>query len=227
MLTMMLAEAAHNAAAGPLTDFRMSDKDRYELKIAGLLHDCGKITTPVHVVDKATKLQTIFDRIELVATRFEVLKREAEVEMLRAKLQALEHDDAAERAARRRGVRGEDPAVQRRPRVPAPHQHRQRAHAAPRTRRASRRSRATRGATRRARPSVSCSKDEEDNLNIAYGTLNARRARDHQPPHRGHDQDARGAALAAPPHQRARVRRRPPRAHGRQGLSARASRASR
>ena len=41
----------------------MSEKDRYELKIAGLLHDCGKITTPVHVVDKATKLQTIFDRI--------------------------------------------------------------------------------------------------------------------------------------------------------------------
>ena len=38
----------------------MSDKDRYELKIAGLLHDCGKITTPVHVVDKATKLETIY-----------------------------------------------------------------------------------------------------------------------------------------------------------------------
>jgi response regulator RpfG family c-di-GMP phosphodiesterase len=43
----------------------MSDKDRYELKIAGLLHDCGKVTTPVHVVDKATKLQTLFDRIHL------------------------------------------------------------------------------------------------------------------------------------------------------------------
>jgi HD-GYP domain-containing protein (c-di-GMP phosphodiesterase class II) len=36
----------------------MDDRDRYELKIAGLLHDCGKVTTPVHVVDKATKLQT-------------------------------------------------------------------------------------------------------------------------------------------------------------------------
>ena len=35
----------------------MTDKDRYELKIAGLLHDCGKVTTPVHVVDKATKLR--------------------------------------------------------------------------------------------------------------------------------------------------------------------------
>jgi HD superfamily phosphodiesterase len=57
----------------------MDDRDRYELKIAGLLHDCGKVTTPVHVVDKATKLQTLFDRIDLIDTRFEVLKRDAEI----------------------------------------------------------------------------------------------------------------------------------------------------
>jgi HD superfamily phosphodiesterase len=61
----------------------MSDKDRYELKIAGLLHDCGKVTTPVHVVDKATKLENIFDRIQLIDTRFEVLKRDAELDALR------------------------------------------------------------------------------------------------------------------------------------------------
>jgi HD-GYP domain-containing protein (c-di-GMP phosphodiesterase class II) len=95
VLTMMLAEAAHNATEGPLGEFRMTEKDRYELKIAGLLHDCGKITTPVHVVDKATKLQTIFDRIALVDTRIEVLKRDAEVAMLRAKLKALEAGDEA------------------------------------------------------------------------------------------------------------------------------------
>ena len=95
VLTMMLAEAAHNAKEGPLGEFRMTEKDRYELKIAGLLHDCGKITTPVHVVDKATKLETIFDRIALVDTRFEVLKRDTEVAMLRAKLKALEAGDEA------------------------------------------------------------------------------------------------------------------------------------
>ncbi|MCW5590822.1 MAG: GAF domain-containing protein [Burkholderiales bacterium] len=94
-LTMMLAEAANSASAGPLSAFRMTDKDRYELKIAGLLHDCGKITTPVHVVDKATKLQTIYDRIGLVDTRFEALKREAEVAMLRAVLAAREAEDAS------------------------------------------------------------------------------------------------------------------------------------
>lgn len=83
-LTMMLAEAVNRTTEGPLKDFVMSDKDRHELKIAGLLHDCGKVTTPVHVVDKATKLQTLFDRIRLVDTRFEVLKRDAEIAMLRS-----------------------------------------------------------------------------------------------------------------------------------------------
>jgi hypothetical protein len=85
-LTMMLAEAVTRPgrAAGRS---RMDDRDRYELKIAGLLHDCGKVTTPVHVVDKATKLQTLFDRIHLIDTRFEVLKRDAEINALRRQLE--------------------------------------------------------------------------------------------------------------------------------------------
>jgi HD-GYP domain-containing protein (c-di-GMP phosphodiesterase class II) len=93
-LTMMLAEAASATTEGPLASFTMTEKDRYELKIAGLLHDCGKITTPVHVVDKATKLETIFDRIHLVGQRFEILKRDAEVEMLKSKLLAREAGNA-------------------------------------------------------------------------------------------------------------------------------------
>jgi len=86
VLTMMLAEAVSRTTEGPLAAFTMSDKDRYELKIAGLLHDCGKVTTPVHVVDKATKLHTLFDRIKLIDTRFEVLKRDAEIATLRQQL---------------------------------------------------------------------------------------------------------------------------------------------
>jgi len=88
-LTMMLAEAVDNCKVGPLKDFTMTERDRYELKIAGLLHDCGKVTTPVHVVDKATKLQTIFDRIALIDTRFEVVKREAEIALLKARVEKL------------------------------------------------------------------------------------------------------------------------------------------
>jgi HD-GYP domain-containing protein (c-di-GMP phosphodiesterase class II) len=170
MLTMMLAESAHNASAGPLADFRMTEKDRYELKIAGLLHDCGKITTPVHVVDKATKLQTIFDRVELVSTRFEALKREAEVEMLRAKLRALEHgdDESARRAeeayaakirqydddrefVRRANVGGERMKPEDQARV----------------------SQIAKYSWRNDKGEVErfLSKDEEDNLNVAAGTL--------------------------------------------------------
>jgi HD-GYP domain-containing protein (c-di-GMP phosphodiesterase class II) len=92
-LTMMLAEAVNETREGPLSDFHMSEKDRYELKIAGLLHDCGKVTTPVHVVDKATKLETIFDRIQLVDTRFEVLKRDLEIARLRGELDEKQFRD--------------------------------------------------------------------------------------------------------------------------------------
>ena len=77
-LTMMFAEALNRHNTGPLAEFTLSDKDLYELRIAALLHDCGKVTTPVHVVDKATKLQTLFDRIDLVEARFEVVRAEAE-----------------------------------------------------------------------------------------------------------------------------------------------------
>jgi HD-GYP domain-containing protein (c-di-GMP phosphodiesterase class II) len=97
-LTMMLAEAVNDTSEGPLRDFSMTETDRYELKIAGLLHDCGKVTTPVHVVDKATKLETIFDRVNLVDTRFEVLKRDLEIAALNQKLELVRETplDAAE-----------------------------------------------------------------------------------------------------------------------------------
>ena len=96
-LTTLLADAVARTRVGPLADFTMSEADRYELKIAGLLHDCGKITTPVHVVDTATKLQTQYDRIELLDTRFEVRLRDAELAHLRGELDA---DGYAARVAR-------------------------------------------------------------------------------------------------------------------------------
>jgi len=96
VLTMMLAEAAIRARTGPLRDFMLDEHALYELKLAGLLHDCGKVTTPVHIVDKATKLQKIFDRIDLIDTRFEVAKREAEIAMLRAKLRLATEDPQAD-----------------------------------------------------------------------------------------------------------------------------------
>ena len=74
-LTMMMAEGVCNTKIGPMASFDMTDADRYELSIAGWLHDCGKIATPEYVMDKATKLETIFDRISLVDCRIELAKQ--------------------------------------------------------------------------------------------------------------------------------------------------------
>tara|TARA_Y100001954_G_scaffold238573_1_gene306764 strand:- start:5048 stop:5908 length:861 start_codon:yes stop_codon:yes gene_type:complete len=68
----------------------MTEDERYELYIAGWLHDCGKVATPPHVVDKGTKLETIFDRIEVIKTRFEVIKRDVEIACLKKKIELLE-----------------------------------------------------------------------------------------------------------------------------------------
>ena len=92
-ITMMLADAVEKTKTGKYKDFSMNDDERYELYIAGWLHDCGKVATPVHVVDKATKLETIYDRIENVQTRFEVLKRDAKIEYLNKKIELLEKND--------------------------------------------------------------------------------------------------------------------------------------
>jgi HD-GYP domain-containing protein (c-di-GMP phosphodiesterase class II) len=102
VLTMMIAEAVHRVSSGPLADFRMTEADRYELRIAGLMHDCGKITTPVHVMDKSTKLEALFDRIHLLDARFEVLRRDADIERLQALLADPGGADAIEAAHRQR-----------------------------------------------------------------------------------------------------------------------------
>ncbi len=83
VLTTMLADAVCAMDTGPLKDFQMTEVEKYELEVAAWLHDCGKITTPEYVVDKGTKLETIFDRIHLVDSRFEILRRDAEIEALR------------------------------------------------------------------------------------------------------------------------------------------------
>ena len=86
IITMMLADAVAKVEDGKYKDFEMTDDERYELYIAAWLHDCGKVATPPHVVDKSTKLETIFDRIELIKTRMEVLKKDVEIKYLKRQL---------------------------------------------------------------------------------------------------------------------------------------------
>jgi HD-GYP domain-containing protein (c-di-GMP phosphodiesterase class II) len=98
-LTLMLAQAAIDTKVGPLKDFSLSDKEFYELTIAGWLHDCGKITTPESVMDKATKLSTTFDRIALIEQRYALVKKQAECRMQQKQLAALREGRAVDFAA--------------------------------------------------------------------------------------------------------------------------------
>lgn len=85
-LTKMLAQAACDATEGRFAGFTMDAEQWEALHIAAWLHDCGKVTTPEYVVDKATKLETIYNRIHEIRSRFEVLKRDALIENLEAEL---------------------------------------------------------------------------------------------------------------------------------------------
>ena len=95
-ITMMLAESVNGMDHGPFSNINFSDKEMYELKIAAWLHDCGKVATPEYVVDKSTKLETIYDRIHMVATRFEVLKRDEEIKFLKKQLSIHKKDTLSE-----------------------------------------------------------------------------------------------------------------------------------
>ncbi|HEX2732845.1 MAG TPA: HD domain-containing phosphohydrolase [Polyangiaceae bacterium] len=84
VLAEMFTRALCEVQEGPFAGFKLTDEEWRELRVAAWLHDCGKVTTPTHVMDKATKLETISDRILVVEARYEVLARDAELDYFRA-----------------------------------------------------------------------------------------------------------------------------------------------
>ncbi|MGC9363140.1 MAG: HD domain-containing phosphohydrolase [Fidelibacterota bacterium] len=86
-LTMLIAENINRIDYGTYAPLQLNQDELKELRIASWMHDIGKITTPEYVVDKSTKLETIYDRINTVRARFEVLKRDAKIELLEHQLQ--------------------------------------------------------------------------------------------------------------------------------------------
>ncbi|WP_368744704.1 HD domain-containing phosphohydrolase [Desertibaculum subflavum] len=95
VLTQMLARAACDTTEGPYAHYGLTPAEWYELEVAGGLHDIGKVVTPVHVMDKSTKLETIYDRIGEIRTRFEVLRREADIAYYRAVAAGSDVEEAA------------------------------------------------------------------------------------------------------------------------------------
>lgn len=87
--TLMLAEAANGANFPGLEGFVMSKDDMYELQTAAWLHDCGKVVTPHHIMEKSTKLETVVDRIHYITQRFDILIRDIQLERQNLELNAL------------------------------------------------------------------------------------------------------------------------------------------
>ena len=81
-LTMLIAERINAQQSGPFKDVQFSEDELEELKLAAWMHDVGKIVTPEHVVDKSTKLQTIFDRSGLLLARFALIDKSLQAELL-------------------------------------------------------------------------------------------------------------------------------------------------
>jgi len=102
VLAGMLAEAASSSNTPPFHDFELSEDERYELFVASWLHDCGKVTTPEYVVDKATKLETIYNRIHEIRTRFEVLWRDVDIAFYKSILENPEQQDSLQEEREKR-----------------------------------------------------------------------------------------------------------------------------
>ncbi len=104
VIAEMLARAAQAKTEGAFADFRFDDAEAWEAFERGAwLHDCGKITTPEYVVDKATKLETIYNRIHEIRTRFEVLWRDAEIAYWRGRIRGEDEKVLAQALEEERG----------------------------------------------------------------------------------------------------------------------------
>lgn len=92
--TLFLAEAVSRSNHPAVSDFKMNEADFYELRTAAWLHDCGKVVTPHHIMEKSRKLETVIDRAELISTRAEILLRDFRIRQLEDRLMGNVASDA-------------------------------------------------------------------------------------------------------------------------------------
>ncbi|MCK5110163.1 MAG: GAF domain-containing protein [Arcobacteraceae bacterium] len=85
-LSSIIANAINDDDSDIYKDISFCENEIKEINISAWMHDIGKITTPEFVVDKATKLETIYDRIHFVEAKFEIFKRDIEIILLKDKL---------------------------------------------------------------------------------------------------------------------------------------------
>ncbi|HAT51176.1 MAG TPA: phosphohydrolase [Alphaproteobacteria bacterium] len=90
VIAEMLARAAKESTIGDLKHFDPTAEEMNEIRMAAWMHDCGKVVTPEHVVDKTTKLEAIVDRTRMVALRLELVRKEWEIEQFKERTSATE-----------------------------------------------------------------------------------------------------------------------------------------
>ncbi|MBV6343057.1 HD domain-containing phosphohydrolase [Candidatus Magnetobacterium casense] len=105
-ITLDIAQGLNSSNDGRWKDFSLSQDEINELRIAAWMHDIGKISTPEYVVDKATKLETIYDRIHYIEAKFEILIRDIELFYLKkhAEISSDNNDDKQAHLTRLREV---------------------------------------------------------------------------------------------------------------------------
>ena len=96
-LTLTMADVIHNIKEGPYKDITFTQDQIYELKIAAYMHDIGKVTSPVEIVEKAKKLQTIFDRIQYIRLRMAYISQRIILEGQNAKIEILQNGSDSEK----------------------------------------------------------------------------------------------------------------------------------
>src|SRR5271168_347383 len=99
--TQGLAEVVDQVVTGPYSGSHFDHEQMKEIRYAALLHDFGKVGVREEVLVKAKKLYPL--QMELVKQRFDYIRKEVEVGMVRRKLQTfLERDrgDALSEIAR-------------------------------------------------------------------------------------------------------------------------------
>ncbi len=90
-LSKMIAKAV-NRDQEFFKDKNFSENDIKQINFAALMHDVGKLATPDYILEKATKLDGLFDRIELIKSRKWAISKELEVEFLKGHIKKSEYD---------------------------------------------------------------------------------------------------------------------------------------
>ena len=93
-LTILIAGRINKTKKGPFKETFFNKDQMNELRISAWLHDVGKVAISEHVMDKSRKLKTVYDRIELLKTRFEIIKRDIEINRLKKEGSKTDFPDA-------------------------------------------------------------------------------------------------------------------------------------